>query len=488
MTLDASGRLLVGTTSTYDFNGQANLVVTGTSNNSTLTIASTTDGYIAFADGTSGTDRYAGMINYNHPSNYMVFRTAATEQARIDASGNLLIGTTTNTNTSKLVVNGTISQTVGGTQYLVVDQSDIGTAPNEIPLNQYLGSLAYQNGDAYFNTGMTVGFRNRIINGDMHIAQRATSVSAFSGGGYQTLDRWNLFQNLGAMNIAQSSTAPTGFSNSMQFTVSTAASQTSSSTSIVTPNQSIEGFNFDDMAWGTSNAKPVTVSVWVYSSLVGQYAIWIRNSAADRFYATPFTITIANTWQQVTATIAGDTSGTWIGATNGIGATVGICLAAGSSRVGAGNTWSGSSFYGVTGQVDWQATSSNTFYFTGFQLEKGNIATSFDVRPYGTELQLCQRYYYKNLTSSDGLQRFQIDTYVTTGIYPCVSIPHPVPMRTTPTKTKIGAWFGSGINPATVTLGGNELLINIQADANAVATRGYLFPEANQGWSASAEL
>jgi hypothetical protein len=225
----------------------------------------------------------------------------------------------------------------------------------------------------------------------------------------------------------------------MQFTVSTAASQTSSSTSIVTPNQSIEGFNFDDMAWGTSNAKPVTVSVWVYSSLVGQYAIWIRNSAADRFYATPFTITTANTWQQVTATIAGDTSGTWIGATNGIGATVGICLAAGSSRVGAGNTWSGSSFYGVTGQVDWQATSSNTFYFTGFQLEKGNIATSFDVRPYGTELQLCQRYYQQIGKSNNvGYQPYGVGVCTNT-TDTSIMINLPVMMRSNPTFTFTGA-------------------------------------------------
>jgi len=240
------------------------------------------------------------------------------------------------------------------------------------------------------------GFKNRIINGAMVIAQRATSSNAVSGGGYTTLDRWNLFQNLGAMNIAQSSTAPTGFSNSIQFTVSTAASQTSSATSLVAPNQSIEGFNTADLMWGTANAKSITVSVWVYSSLIGQYAIWIRNSAADRYYATSFTITTANTWQQVTATIAGDTSGTWVGATNGIGLTIGICLAAGSSRVGAGNTWSGSSFYGVTGQVDWQATASNTFYFTGFQVEVGTVATSFDYRPIGTELALCQRYFQVN--------------------------------------------------------------------------------------------
>ena len=250
------------------------------------------------------------------------------------------------------------------------------------------------------NASNDFAFKNRIINGAMTIAQRATSSNAVSGGGYTTLDRWNLFQNLGAMNIAQSSTAPTGFSNSIQFTVSTAASQTSSATSLVAPNQSIEGFNTADLMWGTANAKSITVSVWVYSSLIGQYAIWIRNSAADRYYATPFTITTANTWQQVTATIAGDTSGTWVGATNGIGLTIGICLAAGSSRVGTGNTWSGSTFYGVTGQVDWQATASNTFYFTGFQVEVGTVATSFDFRSYGTELALCQRYYEQFVVGS----------------------------------------------------------------------------------------
>jgi hypothetical protein len=277
--------------------------------------------------------------------------------------------------------------------------------------------------------GGNYGMRNRIINGNMVIAQRATSVSAHSGGGYTTLDRWNLFQNLGAMNIAQSSTAPTGFSNSMQFTVSTAASQTSSSTSVVTPNQSIEGFNTADLMWGTANAKTITVSVWVYSSLIGQYAIWIRNGAGDRYYATPFTITTANTWQQVTATIAGDTSGTWVGASNGIGLTVGICLAAGSDRVGAGNTWSSSTFYGVTGQVDWQATASNTFYFTGFQLEAGSVATPFERRPYGTELALCQRYFYKK--DGAAFQSFA-DGMAGNTTFVVLQLFHPVEMRTAP--------------------------------------------------------
>jgi hypothetical protein len=87
MTLDSSGRLLVGTTSTYDFNGQANLVVAGTANNATVIIASTAEGYVSFADGTSGTDRYVGRITYNHTNNYMAFDTNAAERARITSGG-----------------------------------------------------------------------------------------------------------------------------------------------------------------------------------------------------------------------------------------------------------------------------------------------------------------------------------------------------------------------------------------------------------------
>jgi len=94
MVLDASGRLLVGTTNTYDFNGQANLVVAGTANNSTITLASTGIGYIAFADGTSGTSRYAGRIDYNHSTDSMVFHTAAVDRLTLNASGNLGLAAT----------------------------------------------------------------------------------------------------------------------------------------------------------------------------------------------------------------------------------------------------------------------------------------------------------------------------------------------------------------------------------------------------------
>lgn len=246
-----------------------------------------------------------------------------------------------------------------------------------------------------------IGARNRnlIINGDMRIAQRATSVSGSNGGGYTVCDRWNLFDNSGSVNIAQSSTVPatTGFGNSLQFTVNSTG--TLSSTSVFTPNQQIEGFNSVQLLWGTSNAKSITVSFWCRSSVAGTYGIFVRNSSANRFYATSFDVSVANTWQYVTATIPGDIAGTWIGATNGIGLTVGITLRAGSSRTGTTGVWSGSTVYAPTTQVDWHGVAGATFYFTGFQVEEGKVATDFEHRSYGEELALCQRYYEENKNS-----------------------------------------------------------------------------------------
>ena len=238
------------------------------------------------------------------------------------------------------------------------------------------------------------GRRNLIINGDFKVSQRGTSVAASTGGGYTVCDRWNLFDNSGSVNIAQSSTVPTttGFANSLQFTVNSTGTLTS--TSIFTPNQQIEGFNSVQLLWGTSNAKPITVSFWCRSSVTGTYGIFVRNSAADRYYTTTFNIASIDTWQYVTATIPGDISGTWIGATNGIGLTVGITLRAGSSRVGTSGVWSSSATYSSSSQVDWHGVSSATFYITGVQLEAGKVATPFEYRSIGEELALCQRYYY----------------------------------------------------------------------------------------------
>jgi hypothetical protein len=287
------------------------------------------------------------------------------------------------------------------------------------------------------------GRRNLIINGDMRIAQRASSVTGSNGGGYTVCDRWNLFDSSGSVNIAQSSTVPTttGFANSLQFTVNSTGTLTS--TSVFTPNQQIEGFNSVQLLWGTSNAKPITVSFWCRSSVAGTYGIFVRNSAADRYYTTTFNIASIDTWQYVTATIPGDTSGTWIGATNDIGLTVGITLRAGSSRVGTSGVWSSSATYSSSSQVDWHGVSSATFYITGVQLESGKVATPFEYRSYGQELALCQRYFWKTFDGTTYTSGFLVNAL--TGNATRIPMPMTqVQMRATPSITVFSSAGTSG--------------------------------------------
>ncbi len=231
------------------------------------------------------------------------------------------------------------------------------------------------------------GFKNRIINGAMTINQRGSSITS---NGY-SLDRYLITAVSGSkMTVQQSSDAPTGFSNSLLITSS--AATTIGSTDYYDIGQRIEGFNTYDLMFGTANAKTITISFWVKSSLTGTFGASLQNSAQNRSYPFTFTISTASTWTQISTTIAGDTSGTWVGATAGIGMQLLFNLGTGSSTLGTAGAWTAGYIF-PTGEVNILATNGATLQITGVQLEKGSTATSFDYRPYGTELQLCQRYF-----------------------------------------------------------------------------------------------
>lgn len=275
-----------------------------------------------------------------------------------------------------------------------VTLDDVQTLSNKtLASPSVTGEITFNDASTQNTAATGFGFKNRLLNGSMMIDQRnaGASQSITSGTSPYTLDRFVAYNNgTNTFTTQQSSTAPSGFSNSLVITNGTATSNTASMYQLL--GQRIEAYNFNDFAWGTASAKALTVSFWVYTSQTGTYSFVLRNGANTRFYPQSFSVASANTWTQITQTVAGDTSGTWAG-TNGTGLEILFCLSCGSAYVGTSGAWSGTQALGVTGQTQFNATGSATFYITGVQLEKGSTATSFDYRPYGTELALCQRYY-----------------------------------------------------------------------------------------------
>ncbi len=253
--------------------------------------------------------------------------------------------------------------------------------------------------DSNVQGDLGISFKNRIINGAMQIDQRnagaSVTITDTSNLTY-TLDRWTAYGSASSKFSVQQDagavTPPTGFIDYFGATSLSAYSVVSGDS--FTIQQAIEGLNVSDLGWGTANAKTVTLSFWVRSSLTGTFGGSLRNSGVTRSYPFSYTISSANTWEYKTVTIAGDTSGTWL-TTNGIGIRLCFSIGSGSTFSGTAGAWAGSNFTSVTGATSVVGTNGATFYLTGVQLEVGTQATAFSTAggSYGAELQLCQRYF-----------------------------------------------------------------------------------------------
>jgi hypothetical protein len=311
--------------------------------------------------------------------------------------------------------------------------------------------------------GMGMGFRNRIINGAMVIDQRNAGAAVTASASFP-IDRFSVVSvNDGAFSAQQDSSAPNGFVNSTKITTTTADGSLTTNQRLFL-RQRIEGTNVSDFGWGTANAQTVTLSFWVRSSLTGTFGGALQNSAANRSYPFTYSISSANTWEYKSVIIAGDTSGTWL-TTTGIGVQVIFGLGVGPDLSGTSGSWAGAEYASATGAVSVIGTLNATWYITGVQLEKGSTATSFDYRPYGTELALCQRYYYRLNTANEqgNYTIFGWGHAYGTGIIN-VTINLPVSMRTYPTTLDTSAMSTfqyetgttSGTTPTSIAINNNS--------------------------------
>lgn len=359
------------------------------------------------------------------------------------------------------------------------------------------------------------GFKNRLINGAMVIDQRANgAVMNMTGANYGTCDRWGFDYSVASKFTAQqnagSVTPPAGYTKYLGMT-------STSAYSVLTGDyfafrQSIEGYNWADMNYGTASAVTSTLSFWVRSSLTGTFGGSFRDNTGLRSYPFTYTISAANTWEQKSITIPGDTSGTWL-TTNGVGVIVYFGLGVGATYSGTAGAWASANYLSATGATSVVGTNGATLYITGVQLEKGSTATAFDYRPYGTEVQLCQRYFCKS--SNLDVVATNGTAYTTPGMFtsynngPAYStiatygptVVFPVTMRISPSLTYINAgglaatttagqwvYYSSGAWQSTTAIGTQSLTTNaanLSFNGTFVVNAYLLWYGA---WTASAEL
>ena len=275
------------------------------------------------------------------------------------------------------------------------------------------------------------GRRNIIRNGAMQVAQRGTSIAVSSTLVY-TLDRFAAENDTTTMTATQASDAPTGFEYSLKLTNGTGATATGTHTNRLVTR--LEGYDTNHLEIGTANAKKVTLSFHVKSSITGTYIVSFLDSGNDNGYPASYTINSANTWEKKTITLTMSDYGSWVGSTtNSANLVIHWDLGSGPDRdLSNLNAWNdgATNDFSHSSQTEWVGTTGSTFYLTGVQLEVGNQATPFEHRSYGEELALCQRYY--TLIAEGTSKPIAVAmNYTSTNMYSTIHLP--TDMRASPT-------------------------------------------------------
>ena len=283
------------------------------------------------------------------------------------------------------------------------------------------------------------GFRNLIINGAMQISQRVavgTAVTGITTAGYNTADRWRTdVSSLGTWTQTTIADAPTGsgFCNSLKLACTTADASPAAGDYLVV-QQKIEGQNLQAIRKGTASAQTLTLSFWVKSFQTGTFIAELQDINNSRACSKAYTVAVSNTWEYKTLLFPADTTGAltndanqslvlnfWLGA--------GTTYTSGTLQTTWGTTTDANRCVGVTNLA---SSTSNNWFITGVQFEANPQPTPFEQRPYGTELALCQRYYYK-IDATRGSTNSRIGTGFVYNTTAQALVTFPVEMRTSPT-------------------------------------------------------
>lgn len=315
------------------------------------------------------------------------------------------------------------------------------------------------------------GRRNLLINGSMQVKQYGSPHTVANANRAFAADRFQFVNVTGSnQTVTNSTTSPSGFSNSLKIDVDTAVSG-SDSGAYAYLGQKIEAQNLQHLDYGASGAKTITLSFYVRSPKTGTHVVELNAPDGSRNISGTYTVASANTWEEHSITFAGDASGT-INNDTGIGLEIFFWLVAGSDLSGGGSlntswTTNPTANTRAVGQVNVFDNTSNVFYLTGVQLEVGSVATEFEHRSFGEELALCQRYYEEYDFPANFRMMNTTDSYAQIVVHYKVEKRASATMTTTytsdPTNPVNIQWTGgfAGLD----TDGGNHYLRNFTADA-----------------------
>ena len=298
-------------------------------------------------------------------------------------------------------------------------------------------------GGAYI---LNLGGANKIINGDMAIDQRNGGASVTPSAGGYSVDRMRCALSAASKYTVQqdggSLTAPAGATH--WACVVSSSSYSLSAGDYFAFEQFIEGQNIADLNWGTANAKTVTLSFLVQSTLTGTFGGSLENSASNRSYPFTYTISTANTWEQKSITVAGDTSGTWL-TTTGIGIRVQLGLGVGTTYSGTAGAWAAADYLSATGAVSVVSTSGAKLAITNLKLEVGSIATPFVPDDYQVSFVKCQRYT-RAITGNGSVQVNNIAGFSLNASSALTRLTLQPPMRAAPSLSVSGTYgiYGPG--------------------------------------------
>ena len=320
--------------------------------------------------------------------------------------------------------------------------------------------------------------RNLVIGGAMNIAQRGTSTTVAAADGDTFLvDRFFvLIDGTAAATYSQSTEAPADFSRSIKLDVTTA--DTLNTNDQLKLEHRVEGYNSAFLNWGTSDAKKVTLSFWIKSNLTGNTQVAFVNNGNNRNYVATFTIDSANTWEQKTLTVPGDTAGTWETG-NGIGIRLRWGSFGPTYQTSSVDQWVANSTQlnsRSDSPINFASSTDNELYITGVQLEVGEKATPFEHRSYSDELARCQRYFLDpagvsgDASGTDFIQ-FNLGQTGTGSNEYIVPVSFPVTMRVAPTVTVGSNDKGEGVFN-TLNPNGNGRLDATTSGTKSIGTTG----------------